>query len=232
MSMERWEPYFKPEVRSSGRTLHSKGVVNFSHGSDTQVQCYIRGSSPCKVSFSAESVETPVFSASCTCPIAKKGQTCKHMWAALTELDVKSSDFLEGKSELLTGNDGGQVAAAERPITASQTAYTEKRAAHETAYKEKQADYRKQQYQLQKQKLNAKKGKISKLNVAPSYPDEVEAALKYFEENGFELRTNFTEEEISVARKKLARVFHPDKGGSHQEITELNQFAEILLEYL
>lgn len=231
MSIEQWEPYFKPEVRSAGRALSAKGMVSVSRGSDTQIQCFIRGSSPQKVTFSSESIDSPILLAACNCSLSKKGQTCKHMWASLLQLEETGSDILDSKNELITTASASSREAGKKPLSESQIAYQQKRAISEAAYKEKQANYRKQHYQSQKQKMDAKKGKSSKLTPAPSFPDHVEEALKYFEINGFHLRTTLTSEDIGVARKKLARVFHPDKGGSHEEITELNNFAEILLEF-
>ncbi len=54
---------------------------------------------------------------------------------------------------------------------------------------------------------------------------------KYFSENGFELRNSMTKENVSQAMKKLSRIFHPDKGGTHEEFTELNKNAEILTKF-
>lgn len=231
--MDRWETYFKPETRSAGNALAAKGAVNVSRGSDTQVQCYIRGSSSCKVVFSSDSIDSEAFTATCNCSQGKKGLACKHMWAALTSLEEASSDFLEAKVALSTGAASGATSAPadKKPLSESQAAYQEKRAASEAAYKEKQSDYRKQQYQRQKDKLNAKKGKAPKVAFTETFPEDVEAALKYFEVNGFDLRTTLTSDDVSNARKILARIFHPDKGGSHDEIVELNTNADILLEF-
>ena len=64
------------------------------------------------------------------------------------------------------------------------------------------------------------------------YPRDVDRALTYFTTNGIELRTCLNKESVSSAKKSLARVFHPDFGGSHHEIIELNKYAAILENYI
>ena len=237
MSIDRWEPYFKPEVRNAGRTLVGKGVVALSRGSDTETQCYIRGTSSFRVNFRSPAIDDPKITATCTCPQSKKS-FCKHMWAAFIEIDEKTPDFLEDKTELLSADEAGEsdtAAVAKKPMSESQLAYQAKREEVQAAQKERQAVYRKQSYQKQKDRLNEKKG-ISKKGASsrhssPAFSDDVEEALKYFSENGFELKETMTSEAIASARKILARVFHPDKGGSHDEILELNKNADLLLDF-
>lgn len=64
------------------------------------------------------------------------------------------------------------------------------------------------------------------------YPVSVEEARRYFQANGFEMKQPFELHEIIDAKKQLSRVFHPDKGGSHDEILELNRNFQILSDYL
>jgi uncharacterized Zn finger protein len=64
------------------------------------------------------------------------------------------------------------------------------------------------------------------------YPSDVEQARQYFQANGFEMKQPFELSEIVDAKKQLSRVFHPDKGGSHDEILELNRNFQILSDYL
>jgi hypothetical protein len=64
------------------------------------------------------------------------------------------------------------------------------------------------------------------------YPSNVEQARQYFQANGFEMKQPFELSEIVDAKKQLSRVFHPDKGGSHDEILELNRNFQILSDYL
>ena len=75
-----------------------------------------------------------------------------------------------------------------------------------------------------------KKSKKSTSEIS-EFPSFVEDALKYFSDNGFELRGSMNAESINLAKKKLSRVFHPDVGGSHAEILELNKFTETLLKF-
>lgn len=236
MSLDHWEIYFKPEVRKGGRTLASKGVVNLTTSSDTEVHCYIRGSSPVKVSFRSDSIESPNFTAACTCASSKKGQFCKHMWAALTEVAEKKPDFLDSKTEMELYSQAKDLSTAGSPKTTgksdSQLAYKAKREEFEAQQKEKQSDYRKQLYQKQKEKLRSSKGKPPKSKTfVQQFPEDVEAALVYFSQNGFELREDLNSQAVSLARKQLARVFHPDKGGNHDEILELNAHADVLLDF-
>src|SRR5690606_1833081 len=84
----------------------------------------------------------------------------------------------------------------------------------QAAYKEKQNQYRKQQYQKQKQILKEKKHGKDKTKNLSTLPDHIDQALHYFSENGFELKDSLSKESLATAKKQLARVFHPDRGGS------------------
>lgn len=231
MSIEIWENYFKPESRSAGQALVKKGVVNLARGSDTEVQCYIRGSSPVKVNLSTESIDSTTVFAKCNCAQGKKGQLCKHIWATLNVIVEKNPDFLEAKTEITSAEDSASTTSTAKPQSEATIAYAAKRAEYATAQKEKQSAFRKEQYQKQKQKADLKKGKAPKAAFVEQHPEEVEAALHYFDTNGFELRGSLDANSISLARKQLARVFHPDKGGNHDEILELNNHADVLLQY-
>lgn len=225
MTLSAWEHFFKPEVRSSGRSLSTKAKLTQSRPSDTEVQTYIHGSGNVKVILKSESVSDQSVLADCSCPQFKKGQFCKHIWAALLTCAEKNADFLEEKRDLEI-NDRPK-AGVEKKTTSSQ-----KREEFNTALKEKQADYRKQQYQKQKQRLSEqKKMKSGRVDVA-EYPEQVEKALDYFLKNGFPLRETMSKESIALAKKKLSRVFHPDAGGHHDEIIELNDFAETLMKFV
>ena len=63
-------------------------------------------------------------------------------------------------------------------------------------------------------------------------PNAVKSALAYFNLNGFVLEESLDEDSINLARKKLSRVFHPDVGGTHAEILELNNNFDILFAFL
>jgi hypothetical protein len=222
MSVQNWEHFFKPEVRSSGRTLFSQGKVSIAQPSDTEVVVHIRVSSPLKVSLKSKSVSSSTVFVDCNCPAGKKGLFCKHIWAALLATEEKNPDFFESKTEIEKTDSVSKPSEKKPP-----TEQSEARVAAQAAFKEKQDLYRKIQYQ--KQKLRLQEYKLKKNQPQEiEFPREVEKALFFFSQNGFELRTSLDKESISSAKKSLARVFHPDFGGSHEEILELNKNAEIL----
>ena len=130
-SFEKWLPYFKSEARTSGTELFRKGAVVLSSASDTAIQIYVKGSTPCKISLQSESIESSVFFGACTCPLYQKGNFCKHLWAALLLVQGAKSDFLVNKTDLQR---------KEIPDRNSD-------------FKNKQNEYRKQQYEKQKRRL-------------------------------------------------------------------------------
>lgn len=222
--MNIWDQFFKSEIRNSGKLLYTKARVSLTRASDTEIQIFIRASSSFKVTFKSVSVESKTLTVECSCPQSKKGQFCKHIWVSLLVIAEKSPDFLELKTELQK-----KANPLSEPIKSkSSQIYADAQLAH----KLKQTAYRKQHYQKQKQRL--KDQKISKKNVVRSaeFPPDVEMALNYFTENGFFLRDTLTTAAVGLAMKKLARIFHPDLGGSHSEILELNKFTAILDKYI
>lgn len=225
MAIETWEHFFKPEVRNAGQAFVGKGKVALMRPTDTELQAYVRGSTSFKVQLRSPSIDSPLVTVGCNCPQGKKGSLCKHIWATIVVVEEKNPDFFSCKTELTTSSDTS-APEAQRPKL-SQTQIDS-----QAAYKVKQADYRKQQYQLQKERAQKfKKTKSSKKPITPLFPDNVVEALRYFSENGFALEESLSAEAVSLARKKLARVFHPDLGGSHDEILELNQFADVLFNF-
>ena len=226
MSVQSWEHFFKPEVRSSGQLLLKKDKVSLSQPSDTEIQSYVRASPSFKVVFKSASVESETLTVNCSCPASTKGQFCKHIWAVLLMIEDKKPDFLESKTEIQMRSQ-----AADEATVLEKPKQTEAQANSQAAYKLKQTDYRKQQYQKQKLRQKEKKNAGKKKTYAPEFPPDVEEALKYFLDNGFPLRDSLTQEAVSLAKKKLARVFHPDIGGSHVEILDLNKFTDILIKY-
>lgn len=227
MSIQNWEHFFKPEVRSSGRKLFSQGKVSISQPSDTELVIYIKASTSFNVSFKTESVESSRFWVNCNCPASKKGQYCKHIWAGLLAAQIKNPDFFESKSEI--EKQASTFKTSEKPKSSPQS---EAREAAQAAYKAKQADYRKEQYQKQKQRLKDFKSRLKNKPEISEFPVKVEKALSFFSENGFELKESLNKESIGAAKKKLARIFHPDLGGSHEEILELNRCVEILIKFV
>jgi len=203
-----WEKFFKPEVRHSGQKYISKELISVSNPSQTEVIGYVRSSSSFKVNLKTAAVGSPSFQAHCTCPAFKKGQLCKHVWAVLSVALNKFPDFFHGKNEL------------DQPS---------KVPTQKSAYQIKQNDYRKAQYQKMKEQKKSFKNK--RQATGPQHPIEVERAHQYFYQNGFSFQVSDTEEEVQSAKKKLSRLFHPDLGGSHEEIIELNKQSEILIQF-
>ena len=222
MSLQQWENFFKPETRNSGLALFKKDKVSLAYTGDTEVQAFAKSTSVIKVIFKVDSVASSTIHVHCNCPQSSKGQFCKHIWATLLVIDQKKPDFLDSKYSL-------------EKTTEIVGVKTELQQLKKENYKLKQADYRKEQYQKQKdyQKQKNKDYKKSKNQTTDDnlYPPAIESALKYFLENGFTLRESLNEESINTAKKKLSRVFHPDLGGSHDEILELNKQSEILLKF-
>jgi hypothetical protein len=228
MALSKWEDFFKPETRRSGQTLYDKDAVFISNSSDTQVQAFVRTSTPARVSFTSPSISAETFYVDCNC---KKDQLCKHIWACLIAVDEKCPDFLESKRSLERLERIAPAAGSAAPSQAK-TEATAKAKERAQQFKEKQAEYRKLQYQLQKEKL--KKTKLEKKHAPapPAYPPDVEKALRFFSENGFDFNKTLDEDELSNARKKLSRIFHPDKGGSHEEALLLNENYMVLESFL
>ncbi len=215
MSIKKWDAFFKSSARSAGDRFYNEGQVSFSQPSGTEVVAYIKPSSTSfKVTLKSAAPQDHTIIVSCTCPQSKKAQFCKHIWGALRAVTEKSPEFFENKSEL-------QINSTQADSTKA------------NAYAKSQADYRKQQYEKQKQRAkDFKKSKNSKSKLEPEWPETVQLAFDYFNKNGFSLETSLTEEAIYLARKKLSRVFHPDVGGSHAEILQLNHNVDLLLKYL
>ena len=240
MSVSNWEHFFKPEVRSSGRKYYAAGNISVSQPSDTEIQAYIRGSSSFKVNFKSASMESNLITVDCTCPSSKKGHLCKHIWATLLTVADKRPDFFEGKQEIEK-----KSFSTEENLNSSKSKFSkssekiqprplsESQAQSKIAFKAKQDEYRKQQYQKQKQRLKdqkqAKKKTVTQNKVIPKI---VETALSYFSDNGFPMENPPKLETIQLAKKKLSRIFHPDIGGTHSEILELNKNTEVLLEHI
>lgn len=229
-TLARWEDFFKAETRNGGEKLFAKAAVFIASASDTQVQASVRTSTPARVNFKAKSISEPTFFADCTC----KKDFCKHIWATLIAVDEKYPDFLEAKTSIESPE--RTPATTNAPPCAAKQEAAAKAQARADAFKQKQSEYRKLQYQLQYrlQKERLTKTKLQKKHApaARSYPPDVEKALRFFSDNGFAFEGSIDEEELSNARKKLARIFHPDKGGSHDEALLLNENYRIIEEFL
>ncbi len=219
---------FKPEVKSSGRKLFAQEKVSLGTQSDTAIQAYIRVSPPFKVKFTTLDISSTTFSVECNCPVAKKNRYCKHVWATLLCVEENYPDFLSNKTDIESLN--ATIPASEPNIKLN--IKTEKQTAYQEASKERANAYRKEQYQKQKARLKEKKQeqKGKGTTSVASYPVAVEAACAYFEQNGFPM--NPPSNDIFLqAKRKLSRLFHPDKGGTHDEFVELNHHCEALQLY-
>jgi hypothetical protein len=207
--------FFKSEIKVSGLQEFKKATVFISNHSDTQIQATMKSMIPIRVSLKSDSIESPDFNAKCSCSVYGKGNLCKHIWALILTVEQKYPDFLDSKSNIeITA----QIATPK-----------------ESLQKEKQTEYKKSQYEKQKQwakDIKAKKEKDFDNLTKKKYSDEIEAALKYFTINGFDVDESTDEEFLNKAKKSLSRIFHPDKGGSHEESIALNQNFQILIDFI
>jgi uncharacterized Zn finger protein len=229
---------FKSEVKTSGRKLIVQEKIFVSSASDTDIHAYVRGTSSFHVRLSSKDIGSESFSAECNCPVAKRGQFCKHIWATLLCVGEKYPDFLNAKQEIHRANI--EHAPTERLFAnrVSQPSRSET--------KLRAAEYRKLAYQINKERLKGFKQKRAQLekearaqssrsgvaSLTAKLPAKVEEALAYFSKNGFPMPEGPDKMIVSEAKRKLSRVFHPDKGGSTDEIIELNHYCELLLRFL
>lgn len=215
---DTWGNFFKSDVRTSGSRLFAQQKVSISSGSDTGIHAYVKVAPPSRVRLSSTDIDSESFTADCSCPAAKKGRLCKHVWATLLCVEQTHPDFLSSKQVI----EKAEAAASGQDEFAA-------------AAKLRAANYRREQYQRAKERAKQRKrggrdpeppGNLSTL------PPQVEAACAYFADNGFPMVPGPSEEVVGEAKKKLSRVFHPDKGGSHAEIVELNRHSEVIMAFL
>ncbi len=220
MSVESaYEHFFKPEVRKQGREDLAEGLAVMSVAGDARIEGYVKASKPHKVLFVAENIASSTFTVDCSCSSANKGSFCRHIWALLLLTEKKHPDFLDSKTNL---EKGSLFAVVESP------------------FKAKQAEFKKLQYQKQKERAKAQrqeiknkaKGLSNKTVKGTTFSQDVNAAFEFFSLNGFPLENSLDEESLKNAKKVLSRVFHPDKGGTHDESVLLNQHYQILIDYL
>ena len=221
MNIDQIENFFKSSARSAGARLYKEAKVSFSKPSAIEVTAYVKPNY--RVSLKLDSIRSHKMLVDCNCPQSKKGEFCKHTWAAFLAVYEKAPDFFENTKEVVK----------KEAVVKTTPAQTESQIKAKAAFKIKQDTYRKEQYQ--KQKARAKEFKNSKKKSfveTPTFPKEVQSALDYFSQNGFSFEGSLNEDSVSFARKKLARIFHPDVGGSHAESVELNSNSQILLKYV
>ena len=225
--------FFKSEVKSSGSRLFVQEKVSISNGSDTAVHAYVRTSPPSKVDLTAPDISSETIIAMCSCPAAKKDRLCKHIWATLLGAELKYPDFLSSKR--------GIELAESKASSAEET--PESQTPFKASAQLRAGEYRKAQYQKQKIRVKELKELKRKSSGSPAgrrelslnrntFSPEIDGALNYFSENGFPMAEGPSEAILGEAKRKLSRVFHPDKGGNHEEIVELNKNWELLMEFL
>lgn len=212
---------FKSEIQTSGRKLFSLEKVSLTGTSDTAIQAYIKASPSFKVILKSEDIESSSFTADCSCPQAKKAHFCKHIWATLLMVEKKFPDFLSSKN---------RIKKPDEPLNLVSSPAKNFRAESQA----RASEYRKDQYQKQKSRAKELKQKLKGNKIqseSASFPEDVEESLKYFDENGFPMREEATKDSLGEAKRKLSRIFHPDKGGSHDESIELNRHCEVIQKY-
>ena len=248
-----WSDSFKSDVQSSGAKLYAQEKVSIPSGGDTTIHAYVRGAPAAHVTFFADDIASPVFTAACNCPAGKKGRLCKHAWAALLAVEAKYPDFLSDKRQVEVAEpdsselDADALAAASAAASSTASSLSKpvrdatsvaETAAAKSDYaaeaKRRAADYRKEQYARQKDyaKKVRDSNKPRKSSSLRSMPADVTEACAYFALNGFPMEGRPSEEIVGEAKRKLSRLFHPDKGGTHAEMIELNRNVELVLGYL
>ena len=225
---------FKLEIQKQGGDLVAKGAVFLPIIGDLRVEGLIRGTTLAKVSMISKSVGGARLEAHCTCTKFAKGQFCKHIWAVIRAVEVRHPDFLEGKTEIDRLETSVDPKAT--PIRTFAGANADAQTAAAEKARAKQADYRKEQYAKlkarAKEKKQAAKGAALSAKLTPSpatFAEGVEEALKFFAQNGFKFEYPVAPEALRNAKKILSRVFHPDKGGTHDEMLEMNRHYDALV---
>ena len=205
---------FAPQDLHQGEEIFQKDLVSSPGTSDTQAQAYVKHKGNHRVIHTSDDITSAEINASSNCTKGKKGRLCQHVWSVILMLESMEADFLAHKTDVLTAGPEPESAAS-REAKMRQEAYKQKV---------------KEQNRARRQKLKQEK-KQSKFAAVTSYPVEVEEALQYFSDNGFELAQMATIEALESARKSLAKVFHPDLGGTHEESLALNHNFEVLAQF-
>lgn len=164
-----------------------------------------------------------------------KGQFCKHIWSALLKTQLSHPTFLEEKTKIEKEKISAETTfKAKNPSSFKKPEMSAEQLDRKLKFQEKQSQYRKEQYKIQSQRQKdfKKSKKNSTEKTSSSIPREVEATLDYFKQNGFIFESPYAITEVNLAKKKLSRVFHPDVGGSHEEILQLNKNCEIIVNYI
>ena len=220
---------FKPEVRKQAADIVAKDAVFLPIVGDLRVEGLIRGTPPAKVSLIAKTVGSTNFEVHCSCPKFAKGQFCKHICAVILAVEVRHPDFLDSKIEFER-----REVDVDTSVKAAPKKVSEERVAAMDKAKERQAEYRREQSAKlkarRKEQRQAAKGSSQLKSAAPVAPlaDDVEEALKFFALNGFTFEYPVAIDVLRNAKKILSRIFHPDKGGTHDEMLEMNRHFDAL----
>jgi hypothetical protein len=217
MSLKMICECFKPEIQKGGEDYFRKDLVYLSIAADTQVQAFVKVSNGVRVLLKSQAISSTEAEAICSCPGFSRGQLCKHIWATLLAVEKKHPDFLESKETIFA-------------MKIEESSALKERKAKQREFKETQSARVKENNK--RQRLEKKKQKQSARESDPSYPPAVQAALDYFDQNGFPRKELLNGKGIQLAKKKLSYIFHPDKGGTHEEILTLNHYSEVLLKSL
>ena len=211
MSEPQITDQFRPEDQRAGKHLYQSGGVVLRIASDQAIGALVKQGTGYRVTLEASPLSLDLINATCSCSRGKKGRPCPHVAAAINGIEDKQPEFLIGRKQI-TFSTAEPVAPS-----AFQVAQTERRRAHADVQKERAREMRR-----------TRRMESRGQEPIPDFPPEIAAALEYFKINGFDLAKNLTEATLREARTVLARVFHPDRGGAHQEMLELNdQFERV-----
>ena len=215
--MQILSEYFKPEIRKKGEDYFRKDLIYLSIAADTQVRALVKAGTGARVHLKSRAISSTEIEALCSCPTFAKSHFCKHIWATILAVEKKHPDFLESKEKILA-------------MAAEETSENLERKAKQAEFKKTQAvrlRERNKQQRLEKKKLK----RIDRSAEVARAP-EVQEALDYFKQNGFTPNELTNEKSILLAKRELSRIYHPDKGGTHEEILTLNRHSLILIKSL
>lgn len=200
--------FFRPEYRRKGELLYTGGLVRMQQASEANVAAFVDNKA--RVTLESDGMDSIQISARCSCTKFRSGHGCMHIWATLLQLEKDGAEFLSNKNEL---------EFPQRIPTAADKVREEKM---EAVAEKKREDGKRIRAEQKKRKQLERRA----ANQTTS-PAEAEA-LSYFSTNGFSFILPVDPEELDHAKKILARVFHPDRGGTHEEMLELNRHTETL----
>lgn len=222
--MERWQPYFKQAVVIRGEELFLRAAPRVSLAGNANIEAQVQDKGRKMVRFAIDSQAPSTVNASCSCWKPGRAQFCLHLWSSLRALETHYPEASASWKELnlKPEEDAGQAARLEKA----------------QLLRSRQADYRKAAYEKSKERNRAFSQKIkpaaanSSAHSANSSREKLaeptQNALKYFSLNGFEFAYPLDLAALNAAKKLLSRVFHPDRGGTHEEMLTLHHHFDVL----